>query len=191
MRIIKLTNGFDTMVDDEDYEFLNEFSWKYSKYKKDRTGYAVRFEYIKGTSSKSCKYGKKRRIQMHREILGLKKGDGKLTDHKNHNGLDNQKHNLRVCTHKENSKNKLSYKNSTSKYVGVCFIKQNIAKKYTTKEGNEKIYPAKEYFYWRATIENNGKRELIGNFKNEIDAAKAWNERAKILYGEFANLNII
>lgn len=191
MKKIQLTKGYEALVDDKDFDWLNEFKWKYSKYKKDRTGYAIRFEYIKGSSNKQCKYGKKRRISMHREILGLKKGDNKISDHINHNGLDNQRCNLRICNHKENSRNKLSYKNSSSKFLGVFLFRLKTKCKYKTVTGVEKTYPPKEYTYWRAVIENNGKREVIGNFKNEIDAAKAWNERAKIIYGEFANLNLI
>jgi len=192
MKLIQLNplnqNKF-TKVDDADYDFLMQWKWTYHKGKGNRTGYAKRFEYIKGSFSKQNKWGKKKSIQLHREILGLKLGDGKIADHINHDGLDNQRHNLRACNSKENSRNRLSCVNATSKFIGVHLVRVMPIKKHTTVDGIEKIYSGKKYIYWGARIQYEGKSELIGNFKSEVDAAIAWDARAKVVYGEFANLN--
>lgn len=75
------------IVDDEDYEYLSAFKWQFTS-----NGYAKR------------KYGKTS-LLMHRVIA--KTPDGLVTDHLNHNKLDNRKSNLRVCTQMENMQNKL------------------------------------------------------------------------------------
>ncbi len=100
MKKIKLTKNKYTIVDDEDYEYLNQFNWYLHI-----AGYAVR-------SSKNKK------ILMHREIMLLT--DPKiLTDHKNRNKLDNRKNNLRVCNKKDNAGNSKKIKNTSSIYKGV------------------------------------------------------------------------
>jgi len=102
MRTIDLTQGQVALVDDEDYEYLNQFNWCYY-----RTGYA-------GRSSK-ISLGKRYVILMHRQIMNTP--DGMDTDHINHNKLDNRKENLRVCTGAENLCNR--YKWEGKKYKGV------------------------------------------------------------------------
>lgn len=102
MKEIILTKGFVAIVDDEDFEFLNEFKWTYN------IGYAC-----------THKKGQKNYIYMHRLIMNAKKGF--VVDHINHNSIDNRKENLRVCTHKDNIRNSKSTKNSTSKYLGVSW----------------------------------------------------------------------
>lgn len=90
-------------------------------------------------------------------------------DHIDRNTLNDKIENLRAATKKENCRNKTSSKNSTSKYLGVW------------KEGNR----------FRSEICVDGKRKYIGSFKNEHDAAIAYNQHAQLHYGEFANLNVI
>lgn len=101
MKIIELTQGKITFVDDEDFEWLSQWKWYYNQ------GYAVR-----KTSPK---------ILMHREIVNAP--DGKQVDHINRNGLDNRKNNLRICTLQENRRNKKLYKNNKSGHRGVWFFK--------------------------------------------------------------------
>ena len=118
-----------------------------------------------------CIGPRKRRIliRMHREIINPP--DHLVVDHINHNGLDNRKANLRPATHAQNNYNKLiiKRKNSSSKYKGVTWFK------------NSKI--------WRARIDVNGQRKFLGYFKDEIQAAKAYDKAAKMYHGEFATLN--
>ena len=90
-------------------------------------------------------------------------------DHIDNNPLNNQKKNLRICTRSQNLANKPKYKIGTSKYKGVSWDKHN----------NK----------WVSCIKYNQKNIHLGRFKNEIDAAKAYNERAKELFKEFAYLN--
>jgi hypothetical protein len=114
--------------------------------------------------------GKQKLLSMHRVILGLT--DSKIQcDHINHDGLDNTKKNLRPCTHQQSHMNKSSAKNSSSKYLGVSWHKNKDK--------------------WQSSIMFNNKQIHIGIFHNEEEAAKAYNNKAKELFGEFANLNII
>jgi hypothetical protein len=94
---------------------------------------------------------------------------GLLVDHRNLNGLDNRRSNLRLATHGENNQNKRKRKGASSRYIGVSFEKR--IKK------------------WSARIMYKGKAIWLGNFKNEIDAALAYDKAARKYYGEFARLN--
>lgn len=90
-----LTSGGDVIIiDDEDFAMLNQYKWSMSY-----TGYPVRGEY-------SPVDQKARMVFMHREIMGLSKGDGKRVDHINGNKRDNRRCNLRMATHAENMRNK-------------------------------------------------------------------------------------
>jgi hypothetical protein len=106
MKKIPLTQGKFALVDDGDFEFLNEFNWKLVS-----DGYAARNERIAG---------KIKTIYIHRIVNKTPKG--MQTDHINGDRLDCQKPNLRNCTNSQNQMNspKKLTKRSTSKYKGVC-----------------------------------------------------------------------
>lgn len=110
----------------------------------------------------------KKYIKLHRFIMNAP--DGMNVDHINHNKLDNRKSQLRVCTFEQNLMNQKKYKNNSSGYKGVSWHK------------NKK---------WVAQIQINGKRKNLGYFETKEDAAEAYNEAAKNIYKEFANLNKI
>jgi len=110
MKRISLTQGKFAIVDDEDYEWLNR--WKWCAHKNSNHYYVAR--------STSRKSGKKS-IKMHRLILGLKLNDGKISDHRNTNALDNRRCNLRECTISENTRNQSKRKGK--KYKGIYFHK--------------------------------------------------------------------
>lgn len=138
------------LVDDDDFEYLNQFRWcvNYSKNK----AYAYR-----SISKMICE-------KMHNVIMGRK-----WVDHIDHNGLNNQKSNLRLCTNQQNQMNQRPHRNSFSSLKGVDWCKAN----------NK----------WRARIKVNGIRNHIGYYKDEIEAAKAYDMAAQKHYKEFAHLN--
>ena len=105
MKTISLSRGSFALVDDEDYGRISSHNWWCHS-----EGYAVRQQTIDG---------KRTIIYMERQILGLgpKRLDKRSVDHDNHNGLDNQKGNLRVCSHGQNCYNRSRY-NKTG-YKGV------------------------------------------------------------------------
>jgi len=108
-----------------------------------------------------------KRIYMHREIVQV--DVSQEIDHINGNGLDNRKANLRVCTRRQNSQNLRKRKGTSSRFKGVSWRKD---------KGK-----------WQARIGNFGKRIFLGYFESESQAAKAYDEKAKELFGVFANLN--
>lgn len=107
MKKIKLTRGKYAIIDDEDFDFLNQFKWYCSFY-----GYAVRD--VGGRKNKKC-------IFMHRIINKTK--DNEITDHINRNRLDNRRCNLRTVTSRENIINRGLNKNNSSGYKGIVFRK--------------------------------------------------------------------
>lgn len=155
---IKLTRGQFALVDDADYDWLNQ--WKWYAHKSRGVFYAVRM------LSQKC--GKHIEIRMHRLILGLEHGDKREGDHRNHNTLDNQQVNLRICTHQQNTFNQKS-PSSSSQFKGVSWHKAH--KK------------------WQAYIKTNGKIKYLGIFKAERDAALVYDTAAIREFGEFAYLN--
>lgn len=114
MKKIKLTQGKFALVDDEDFEYLNQWKWYFSD-----TGYAIRKEYIGG----GRKNQKQKIIRMHRIIN--KTPDSFYTDHINSDKLDNRKENLRNSSMLQNNLNTTKRKNCTSKYKGVHWDRLN------------------------------------------------------------------
>ena len=153
MKLIPLTKGKHAIVDDEDFEYLNQWKWHFAK------GYSVRRLTKDG--------GKQGRIYMHRVVN--KTPDGLHTDHRNANKLDNRKNNLRDCTNSQNQMNREKMKGFSSIYKGVHWRERSNC--------------------WRATIKANKKHKTIGYFSSEIEAAKAYDNVALKLFGEFARPN--
>jgi hypothetical protein len=156
MKEIKLTQGKVTMVDDEDYEFLNKWKWHYNN------GYAAK---AARTSD-----GKRKSLRMHRLILLPHYGE--MTDHINRDRLDNRRKNLRICTLRTNSYNRGKPKNNKSGYKGVYERSGRLKK-------------------WEARIQVNDTPVHIGNFYTAAEAARAYNEKALELHGDFACINIM
>jgi hypothetical protein len=94
-------------------------------------------------------------------------------DHKDHDTLNNRRYNLRICSPKENQRNRLKRPGGTSKFKGVC--------RYVTPKG---------FLYFQSKISLPGmKTKHIGSFQTEEEAALAYNEMALKHFGEFALLN--
>lgn len=158
MKYIRLNTRIDnldvvSMVDDEDYDYLVQFSWSL-----DSKGYAKHLFLPEFKNRK-----------MHRLIMDAP--SGVQVDHINGNKLDNRRSNLRLCNNSQNQMNKGLQSNNTSGYKGVTW----------RKDVNK----------WRAQIFFGGKNFVLGNFENKKDAAKAYNQKALELHGEFAKLNDI
>lgn len=137
------------LVDDEDFEKVSQFKWYLHKH-----GYAV----TAGSKTK-----------MHRFILNATKKEEEV-DHVNHNGLDNRRTNIRICTHAQNMFNKNKQINNKSGYKGVYWEKQG--------EG-----------FWRARIQVKGKGIHLGVFDDILAAAEAYNKAAKQYFGEYGRGN--
>lgn len=152
MKTINLTKGQFCMVDDEDYDFLNSIKW----YAEKRSRSGDKFCAANGPLGK-----------MHRLIM--KCPSDMEVDHRDGNPLNNQKSNLRICTHKQNCQNKGKSRKGSSMFHGVYWLKIN--KK------------------WNARIKPDRKPIHLGCFESEIDAAQAYDEGAKKYFGEFAHLN--
>lgn len=103
---------------------------------------------------------------MHKVIFGR---DNTQVDHINQDKLDNRKSNLRPCNHSQNGANSSLRKLNTTGYKGVVW------------DGSRNKY--------RAQITFNNKSMCIGRFETAIEAAKAYNRKAKEFWGEYAFLN--
>jgi len=165
---IQLTQGFEAIVDDEDFEMLNKFKWHVTG-NKQRTGpYAVRMIQLSEINKDKGRRVKKN-IYMHRVVMDCPKN--RVIDHINDIGLDNRKSNLRICTNLQNLTNQKSRQNGSSKYKGVSWVMRDCI--------------------WRAYISDpkTSKNKAIGTYRDEILAAKAFDKWAIKLHGEFAHLN--
>ncbi len=153
MKEIPLTRGLVAKVDDEDFEVLNKHRWYAHRHRGHTTWYARRKK--KGQPG----------VYMHRQILGLT--DPKvLTDHENHDGLDNQRHNIRQATPLQNNANRRKQSNTANRLKGVHWDKKRKR--------------------WEAGITYKGKRTRLGRFRTEEAAGEAYRYAARLFYGEFA-----
>lgn len=151
MRFIKLTKGKYAMVDDEDYEYLNQWKWQLSS-----PGYATRDQQVSWENKKQIK----RKILLHRVIMDCP--ESKEVDHIDGNRINNQKINLRVCTHQQNAWNQTKlFKHNTSGITGVYFNKLRQR--------------------WYAQIKVNGKTISLGSSKIKEEAIKI-RHRAEEVY---------
>lgn len=160
---IELTQDQTTIIDDIDSD-LASLNW-YASWDKTIQNFYVR---------RSIRKGLKQTTQyMHYIILSrmLERELSRLerVDHINRDTLDNRRENLRLATHSQNAINRGKHRDNTSGYKGVSWFKRDQK--------------------WKAQIVTNRKHTYLGLFDNPIDAALAYDQAAKELHGEFANLN--
>jgi len=136
-------------VDDEDYERLSRFNWRVSIHKRKKTAYAVAV------------------VKLHRLVLDVA-DPAVLVDHRNQNGLDCQKLNLRACTAAQNQANRRKNRNGRSKFKGVQWHKHS--KK------------------WMSRISRSGKAR-VSYWNSELRAAVEYDAISRVLDREFACTN--
>ncbi len=158
MRIIGLPQGKFAQVDDGDFEYLNQWKW-----------HTMRGDYPVKKEKRVYVDGKITRKTVYMHVLIMAPTEGFEVDHIDGNPLNNQRCNLRICTHQENLRNQKLQKHGTSKYKGVFW---------NTRRGG-----------WHASICVNKKSKYLGVYTNEAEAAIAYNNAAKDIFGEFAKLN--
>ena len=110
MKLIALSQGKFTKVDDEDYEKINQYKWRFSN----KQGVATQVQ-ISGSGKLGTQ--KRKTLLLHRFILNAPRG--LEVDHKNGDKLDNRRSNLRVCSHAENMRNRKVSKATLSGFKGV------------------------------------------------------------------------
>jgi hypothetical protein len=151
----KKAAGRVALIDDEDYALISQYRWcVYETRRGPGRGasgpYAVALDH------------EGRFMRMHKLITGLPR-----VDHKNGNGLDNRRENLRGADYTQNAQNRPRRADSANPYKGVKLIGRR----------------------WYARITERGKRRVIGSFATAEDAARAYNRAARDAFGEFAHFN--
>ena len=159
---VALSSGMVALIDEDDRVLVDQYQWFY-----DPKGYAA---------TTIPRADRKQTLYMHRLILlgspdkAFSLGRSVIVDHRNGNGLDNRRCNVRQCTQSQNGMNRGACV-STSRYKGVSVSARKRGKK------------------WCAYIGRNGKTFNLGSFDNEEDAAIAYNVAAQMFFGDFAYLN--
>ena len=155
MKEVQLTRGMKALVDDEDFELVTRHRWHPKPGGK--TFYADTS--IRGSD------GKWHTAKMHRLILGLSDSDPRRGDHVDMNGLNNQRHNLRVVDATGSNVNRLVY----------------------GKSGFKGVFKRKGGFVAGISLRKKG--IYLGWFKRAEEAAHAYDDAARRFYGELARLN--
>ncbi|MGA2092507.1 MAG: HNH endonuclease [Sedimentisphaerales bacterium] len=157
-RRIPLGDGVYTIVDVDVFYRLSHHKWNFRSGRKGKL-YAVR--------NVQTPNGLTKQLSLHREIINPP--DGLIVDHLNGKSLDNRIANLRPATYSQNAQNVPKKKNTSSRFIGVCF-----------HQSKKK---------WEAYITFERKRRNLGHFENEIDAARAYDAAARKYFGECAKVN--
>lgn len=154
MKELSLSRGKVALVDDGDFENANRPP-KWYAVRAPNTDYAARSVSIAG--------GKRKRQYLHHFLTGWPR-----VDHRNGNGLDNQRGNLRPASPRQNNQNKSKRAGCTSRFKGVA------------------LEPGGKF---RAQISINGRQTRLGTFSDEVSAALVYDAAALKHYGEFARTN--
>jgi hypothetical protein len=149
MKLISLTQGLFAKISDEDFEIISKYKWKAHKSR------GITYAY----SGDSRIFG-----SMHNFILS---GAAEV-DHKNRDGLDNQRENIRPCTHKQNMYNQGPKKSNSTGFKGV------------SQDSKGKFI---------SMIRTDSGRLYLGYYNTAIEAAVAYDKAAKQHHGDFAHLN--
>lgn len=151
--LLPLTRGKSVLIDEEDLPLISQYRWNAAR--RHRNWYAVG----NGSDQKS--------VYMHRLLLGAI--TGQVVDHRNSNGLDNRRINLRLCSSQQNGQNGRRHSDSTVPYKGI------------RKNPNSQ--------QWSGIITVNYRQISLGTYPTMEEAALAYNDAAIHYFGEFARLN--
>ena len=150
----KKAAGRVALVDDGDYDLVMQYRW--NVYEKPPEGQG------RGTGPYAQAFAAgKRAVFMHALIMGRP-----YIDHVDHDGLNNQRHNLRPADQSQNNQNQRPQLGRTSQFKGVHYIR---------KRG-----------IWQANIKLDSRKRHLGDFASELQAAYAYDAAARELFGEFA-----
>lgn len=163
---LPLSKGYVAIVDDTDAARVLQHSWYAMKTPSGKVYAASRIGpfTVKRTGRKN---GQRAVVLLHRFILGLSAGDP-MVDHRDGDGLNNRRRNLRPCTNGENLFGARRADNKSG-FVGVS--KYGVGRRF------------------RATIKIQGRATLVGCFDTAVEAARAYDAAARKLHGSFARLN--
>ena len=150
------------LVDNEDFTKVSAYKWRPYK-----GGDQSSYETVYAIAHSPMVKGKRHSVIMHRLIMDAPKGV--KVDHRDFDGLNNQKYNLRLPTNTQSSAYRRSCAGSSSKFKGVSLDKRHGT--------------------WKSQITFEGKARWMGQYASEILAAKAYDKAALELYGEYAVLN--
>jgi hypothetical protein len=156
MKTIHLTKGMVAVVDDADYGRISGFKW-YAHRPSHKRGEKVVFHAARRA------VGTRKMVFMHREILGA--SPGVQVDHRDGDGLNNQRHNLRLSTHSQNQRNRGANRNNKSGFKGVSWSQSNQ--------------------HWQASITADKKQMHLGFFETAQAAHEAYCMACKKFHGEF------
>jgi hypothetical protein len=160
-----MKNGFEAIVDIDDFDRLSKLTWHMAKTTNSKIGYVTytinNYDEIKRTCQS---------IRMHRLVMNVT--DPKIqVDHINNNPLDNRKCNLRLCNAAQNARNTKFRSTNTTGYKGVFLQKRS--GRYTSSIGVNK------------------ERYYLGIYNTPEQAALAYNEASRKYHGEYGYINKI
>lgn len=161
MKLIELSRGYFARVSDRDFKRINTLNWCANvKKRKDRS--------VKGVYAFHTDHRTNKTLLMHRFILGITDSQVEV-DHKDHNGLHNERGNLRLATGQQNKSHSRRRVDNTSGFKGVHWNARRSK--------------------WYASIRAQGKLTYLGSFVRVGDAAKAYDTAARRQFGKFAVTN--